>query len=110
MDKVFVAKGVADQLVASERAIEAALIETGQLTAKMLTARHEMNLGATVGSEELAKVATATQALEQARVAMAEAHAGLDEVRLRVGIRTKLNGAYKTSSRIEDDVRSIAAA
>ena len=112
MDKVFVAKGVADQLVASERALDAAMIEANQLISSMLKARQEMNLGATVGSTELAKVAEAQAGLEAARAALATAHHGLDELRLRVGIRTSMTGAYKPQQgRLteEDRVRSFSA-
>lgn len=108
MDKVFVAKGVADQLLVAEKALELAIIETQALSTKMLQARHELNLGATVGSAELAGVAQTLAGLEAARLAITGTHAGLDEVRLRIGVRTKLTGAYKTTAQQGEAVHVLA--
>lgn len=92
MEKVFVAQRVANKLFATEAAVDAAMVEVTEMMAELIQARKDLNLSATVGNGVSAKFAEAVQALATARTAIVDAHAELDETRLRVGIRTRLSG------------------
>ena len=63
--------------------------------AELLQARKDLNLSATFGHDVSVKVADAMQALIAARTAMVDAHAQLDESRLRLGLRTRMVGDIK---------------
>lgn len=89
MEKVFVAQKVARKLFATEAALDAAMTEAAELMSEMLKARAELNLSATVGDAASAKLVEAISALGQARTAVVGAHAELDQVRVRIGVRTK---------------------
>lgn len=93
MEKVFVAKRVADKLYATEAAVDAAMVEVTEMMAELIQARKDLNLSATVGHGVSAKLAEAVQALAEARTAVIGAHHELDETRLRIGIRTRMGGA-----------------
>jgi uncharacterized protein YqgV (UPF0045/DUF77 family) len=92
VEKVFVAQRVATKLFASEKAVDAAMVQVSEMIAELVQARKDMGLSATVGNATTAKFAEAMQALASARTSIVEAHTQLDETRLRVGIRTKLSG------------------
>jgi hypothetical protein len=89
VEKVFVAQKVARKLFATEHALDAAMTETAELIAEMLQARKDLNLSATVGDAASAKLVEALSALGQARSAVVAAHGELDQVRVRIGVRTK---------------------
>ncbi|USQ96900.1 hypothetical protein [Caulobacter sp. RL271] len=93
MEKVFVAKRVASKLYATEAAVDAAMVEVAEMMAELVQARKDLNLAATVGHGVSAKLVEAMQALSSARTAVVEAHGGLDETRLRLGMRTRMGGA-----------------
>ena len=58
-------------------------------------ARRKCDLGlATVGNDATAKLAEAIGALAQARTAVVYAHGQMADMKLRVGIRTKMIGIY----------------
>ena len=80
MEKVFVAKRVANKLVSTEAAVDAAIVEVGEMMAELLQARKDLNLSATFGHDVSVKVADAMQALIAARTAMVDAHAQLEEL------------------------------
>lgn len=92
MEKVFVAQKMATKLISTERAVDTAIIETAELVAELLKARKDLNISAIVGDRAASKLAEAMSALSEARSAMVEAHGELNEVKLRMGIRTKLSG------------------
>jgi hypothetical protein len=94
MDKMLKAQGVANRLFATEVAIDKAMVEAAQLMNEMITARHDLRVGATVGGEAATDVASAMAALAQARAAVVKAHGELAEAKLRVGIRTKMIGEW----------------
>lgn len=89
MEKVFVAKKVATKLYATEAALDAAMTEAAEMIAEMVKARAELGLSAVVGDQAQAKIVEAIAALGEARTAVVAAHADLDEVRRRIGVRTK---------------------
>lgn len=90
--KVEVAQGVLEQLYAAEAAIDAAMVEAARLTQTMIEARQELGLAATVGAGALSKVTASMSEMGQARAEMVEAHNELNELRLRMGMRTSMIG------------------
>lgn len=92
MEKVFVAQRVANKLFATENAVDVAMVQAAELMSDMLKARKDLGLSAVVGDKASAKLVEALAALGEARSAMVGMHNELSEVKLRVGIRTKLAG------------------
>jgi hypothetical protein len=92
MEKVFVAQRVANQLFATEAAIDKSLVEATALISQMVQAQQELGLSTVFGDQAMSKVSEAISALAQARHAAVEAHSELAEAKLRLGIRTKLGG------------------
>jgi hypothetical protein len=109
VEKAFVAQRVANKLFATEAAVDAAMVETMEMIAELIQARKDLGLSATVGNGASAKLGDAVSALAAARTAVVEAHAELDEVRLRVGIRTKLIGVIgKDGLTGHNDLRAVS--
>lgn len=98
MDKALIAQTVANKLFATENAIDTSIVEASKLMGGLIDARHEMHVSAVVGDDVVGKVAAALTALSEARKAVVEAHNELAEVKLRVGIRTKLLGVTDKSA------------
>ena len=94
-DKMMVAQGVANRLFATEAAIDAALAETSGLMGAMMSSRGELRIAATVGEDAVAKVAEAMATLAQARSSVVAAHRELEQVKLRIGIRSKMLGEHQ---------------
>ena len=92
MDKAFVAQRVATKLFSTEKAVDAAMVEAAELLAGMVEARAELKVSAITGDAAQAKLVEAISALGVARSAVVEMHRELADVKLRVGIRTKLIG------------------
>ncbi|MDP1631370.1 MAG: hypothetical protein Q8L66_08115 [Caulobacter sp.] len=92
MEKAFVAQRVARKLFATEHALDAAMIEASELMADLLRARKDVNLSAVVGDAASAKLVEALSALGEARTAIVGVHNELNEVKLRIGVRTKMLG------------------
>ena len=92
MEKVFVAQRIATKLFATENAVDAAMVEAAELMADMLKARKDIGLSAVVGDRASAKLVEALAALGEARSAMVEMHTELNDVKLRIGVRTKMIG------------------
>jgi len=94
VEKVFVAQRVATKLFATEAAVDAAMVEVTEMMAELIQARKDLGLSPVVANGASAKLAQAVQALSEARTAVVDAHAELDETRLRIGVRTRLAGVY----------------
>jgi hypothetical protein len=92
MEKALVAQRVANRVWATEKAVDTAMAEAAALMTALADARTEMNLSPVVGHDATAKVAQAIATLAEARRAVIEAHTSLDDMKLRLGIRTKLVG------------------
>jgi len=107
MDKALIARTVANKLFATEAAVDTAIVETSKLLGGLVEARQEMNVSTVVGNEVFAKVAAALSALSEARTAMVDAHNELAEVKLRVGIRTKLIGPVDPTKGFASDGSSL---
>jgi hypothetical protein len=83
-------QGVADKLISAEEAIDLATVDAASLLEEMITARKEAGLSMVIGAQAQAKVAEAMAALSAARVAMVDAHHEMNDVKLRLGVRTRL--------------------
>ena len=110
MDKVFVAKNVANKLFATEAAVDGALIEATELMGEMLKARQDVNTSLVFADDVQIKMMEAMKALSEARTAMVAVHNELNEAKLRLGIRTKMNGVDKpleASARQQATMREV---
>ena len=92
MEKALVAQKLANKLFATEAAVDAAMEQTMTLISGVSEARRELGLAATVGNDVTAKLAEALAALADARTAVVHAHGQVADLKLRVGIRTKMIG------------------
>lgn len=92
MDKTLVCQGVANQLYKSEGALDVAMTETVALMNKLTEARQELELSMVVTDAASVKIMEAMNLLSQARTAMVQAHGELEEVKLRIGVRTRMIG------------------
>ena len=109
VDKLMVVQGVATRLWATEAAIDTAMAEASQLMQSILAAQAELRLSASATDASLAKTAEAISTLAAARQQTVAAHAELNELKLRLGVRTKLMGEQqKTSSSMPGDLRAVA--
>jgi hypothetical protein len=110
MDKALVAQGVANRLFATEKAVDTAMAEAANLMMSLANARTELRLSAVVGDETTMKVAQAIATLAEARRAIVSAHGDLADMKLRVGIRTKLIGVTDkpTENVQETDIRRVS--
>ena len=93
MDKQLLMQGVANKLFAAESTIDSALADTAALLTEMVEARKAARVSSTVDAKANAKVVEAMAAISAARSAIVEAHEEMNEVKLRLGVRTKMIGA-----------------
>lgn len=103
MEKIFVVKRVAETLWAAEDAMDEAVVHASALTSDIVQARKDLGTSHLLWDASLAKVAEAQAALAAARTAMMDAHHALYEVKLRLGVRQKLEGGGHPS--VEEDHR-----
>jgi len=92
---MLVARRVATKLFATENAVDTALAEATEFMADLLRARKDVKVAATVSDPTIAKVAEAIAALSAARSAIVASHGELNEIKLRLGIRTRMDGEDK---------------
>jgi hypothetical protein len=90
MDKVFVAKRVAQKLFETEAAVDGALVEASELMSEMLKARKDINVSMVFADDVQVKMMEAMKALSEARTAMVAVHSELNEAKLRLNIRTRM--------------------
>ena len=110
MDKAFIAKRTQEKLVATEAAIDLALIETTQLLADLLQARTDLGAPVAFADDVQIKLTEAVAALSSARTTMGKVHSGLEEAALRLGIRHRMGGTYfKKDFRLSDENERIVA-
>ena len=95
MEKVFVAQRVAKKLFTTEAAVDGALAEAAELMSEMLSARRDVQVSMVFADDVQVKMMEAMKALSEARTAMVAVHNELNEAKLRLGIRTKMNGQDK---------------
>ena len=110
MDKVFVAKRVAEKLYDTEAAVDGALVEASELMSEMLKARKDVNTSLVFADDVQVKMMEAIKALSEARTAMVGVHNELNEAKLRLGIRTKMDFQDKpttAAAREETTMRKV---
>jgi hypothetical protein len=109
MDKVFVAQRVAKKLMVTEAAVDSALSEAAELMSVMLAARKDVNTSLVFADDAAVKMVEAIKALGQARTAMVGVHNELNDAKLRLGIRTKMDWEVKVeaSPMIETTMREV---
>lgn len=90
MEKAFVVQKVAVQLRATEKSVDAAMTDAAELMAMLMKSRQDMAVSAVVGDQAAVKLAEAISAISAARSAVVACHNELAEVKLRLGVRTKL--------------------
>ena len=95
MEKAFVAQRVAKKLFVTEAAVDGALVEASELMSEMLKARKDVHVSMVFADDVQVKMMEAMKALSEARSAMVAVHNELNEAKLRLGIRTKMNGEDK---------------
>jgi hypothetical protein len=95
MEKAFVAQRVAKKLFVTEAAVDGALAEAAELMSEVLTARKDVNTSLVFADDVQVKLMEAMKALSEARTAMVGVHSGLNEAKLRLGIRTTMSGQDK---------------
>lgn len=95
MEKVFVAQRVAKKLLSTEAAVDGALAEAAELMSVMLAARKDVNTSLVFADASQVKLMEAMKALSEARTAMVAVHNELAEAKLRLGIRTRMDGEDK---------------
>ncbi len=95
MEKVLVAKTLANKLFAAEDAVDEALVKASTLLSGMIEAKAQLNVSLSTADPAVAKVAEAIAALTASRSAMVAAHNQLEESKLRMGIRTKMTPVGK---------------
>lgn len=86
MEKIEVLHTVAEELFATERAIDDAIAQATDMVAAMIQGRRDANLSAVVGAEAQAKVMEAIAALGAARTAVVASHAELARVQRVIGL------------------------
>ena len=94
-------------MFATEHALDAAMTEAAELMADLLKARKDLNLSAVVGDAAPAKLVEAMAALAQARTAIVSVHNELNDVKLRIGVRTKMTG-WEEKPEVPDEPRNLA--
>jgi hypothetical protein len=104
VEKVFVAKRIAEKLWATEEAVDGAIAEASGLMAGLVEARRELKVSAVVADEATSRIAEAVKAMAEARHAMIEAHKALDDVRVRVGVRVKMDNGFLKTAATQDAV------
>ena len=110
MEKAFVAQRVAKKLFVTEAAVDGALAEASELMSEMLKARKDVNTSLVFADDVQVKMMEAMKALSEARTAMVAVHSELNEAKLRLGIRTSMNGENKPPEgvvRTETTMRKI---
>src|ERR1700761_2570404 len=98
MEKAFVAQRVANKLFVTEAAVDGALAEASELMSEMLRARKDVNVSMIFADEAAVKMVEAIKALSEARTAMVGVHSELNEAKLRLGIRAKMDIQSKPPS------------
>ena len=84
MDKVFVAKRVANKLFETEAAVDGAMVQASELMSEMLKARQDINVSMVFADDVQVKMMEAMKALSEARTAMVAVHNELNEAKLRL--------------------------
>lgn len=104
MDKITVCQGVAVRIVAAEFSVDQAIADASVLMTEIMQARQTLKFSAACGDAAIAKISKAIAALAEVRSTMVAAHEDLDEARLRLGVRTRMDFIWKPNSATQDEV------
>lgn len=85
MEKTEIIKGVADELYATEKALDSAIAQTGAFVQAMIACREPLSISAVAGAGAQAKAMEAVAALAEARNAIIAAHHELAKDHRRLG-------------------------
>lgn len=96
------AKRVASKLFSTEAAVDSAMVEASELMSEMLKARTDINMSLVFADDVQVKMMEALKALSEARSAMVGVHNELNEAKLRLGIRTKMDNMPKDGVSTEE--------
>jgi hypothetical protein len=108
LERALVAQKVANELFATEVAIDDAIAHASKLVGELVAARQMLGISAVVGGDAITKATAAVSALAEARSAVVIAHNDLAETKLRIGIRTKLSGiAPKNEASMPAEFRQV---
>lgn len=81
------AQGIADRLMATEKAMDVAIVQMADLSSFMLTARIEANIATEVGQGALENAAATLVSLVQARGGIIATHKELAVAKDQIGLR-----------------------
>ena len=110
-DKMMVAQGVANRLFATEKAIDAALGEASGLLGLYLGV-DVLAVQEVIQHRDLVRVPTASpvvRGLINLRGQIVTAHRELEQVKLRIGIRSKMMGEHQKDACSTTEIRAIAS-
>lgn len=107
MEKVFVAQQVAKKLMAAEASLDATITETSELMAQVLQSQRDLSLSPVATEAATAKLVETMAALGQARSAIVGCHKELDELRLRMGLRTRMAGFLDKPPAVNSEQTSL---
>ena len=107
MEKAFVAQRVAKKLFTTEAAVDSAMVEAAELMGEMLKARQDVNVSLVFADDVQVKMMQALKALSEARSAMVGVHSELNEAKLRLGIRTKMDYQMKPAQASADTTTTM---
>ena len=109
MDKAFVVQKVANKVWASENSVDVAMADAAALMIELAAARQELKFSADLTEKATADLVKAISSLGSARAALVEMHEELAEVKLRLGVRTKLVGGWdKNHTAQPEELRQTA--
>lgn len=108
MEKVFVVQQLTKQLWTTEAAVDAALVEAAALLRDVTNSRKDLKVSAIFADGVNVKLMEAMQALTEARTAMVAVHGEMEEARLRLGVRTKMDWSKPpTSASLPEELREV---
>lgn len=96
----------AEQLFASESALEVALAETAQLASTLTRMRHNSNMSMTVGQDAMNELSATISLLTEARGRLINTHLELDKVKTKMGCATVAAGFWDKHVEHEEPARS----
>lgn len=94
MEKIFVIKSLAEKLWKTEDSITQSMADASALLTGMMQGRQDLKLSATVTAKASDKIAQAIAQLAEAQTTIIAAHAEMEEIKLRLGVRTKMAGFW----------------
>lgn len=107
MYKAEVVNGVAEELYATEKALDAAIAQTGAFVQTMIASREPLGVSAIAGAGAQAKAMEAVAALAEARNAIIAAHQELAKDHRRMGWGVYAAGPMEKPDDMEKPIRPL---